>query len=846
MLNPFKDCRKCSLGLENVGSCGNRGPEDARVVLVGEAPGNEEVFQNVPFVGQAGQLLDKLLLEVDLDSSDFLITNACHCRGQNNRTPTADDVRTCRESFLKGDISKHPRDLIVGIGNCGMFGVIPKGSLSGITRKNGAFFFTEEFNTWVLGMIHPAATFRNPAYLGQVKVAVNQIQSFLTNKKPIVETTDVKVITTREEVTALIQALSNTRVFSFDLETTSICFWNGQVLCFSFSMKKNEAFVLPTPYYRRSDSLIGSDWPITDARLVINDAPRDPSTLDPIFTPLEFMLILKDLKRIFENPKILKVAQNATFDASYLKYHYDITVRGLACDTMLAHHLIDENSPHNLKSMANMYTGLGAYDTILDEEFSRIKRRRDLTSDTKHYGLIDPELLFQYSGTDADATLQLSGIFTRKLREEKLTRLFTTLVIPLQQRLMEMELLGVLVDSDRLNLYKNSWGSELLIQESEISNLSGYEVNPRSPLQLQKLLFQTLSFPLEHETYPWYPNPFPRTDTGQLSTDETVLLALSKLENGEIPGKILTYKKMQKLHSTYVIGVEKRICPIDKRVHARYLQIGTVTGRLSVSEPNLQNIPRSSEDNELAGLIKNLFISPEGKSLIEIDYRQIEVRVWAHASNDEKLIKLVSELDVHSAIASEVYGVPIAKVTPAQRASAKNCTFGLMYGRGAYSLAQEFNMTVEQAEEFIKGFFARAPKAKLWLDQQVQLAHERGYVVSPLGRKRRLPDIQSSVASVRAQAERQALNAPIQAGAVDLTNFNGIIQSSLLLEGQGLKTVPMIQIHDSVVFEAPDEELEETLPLLRKILETPPRGFRVPIPVEIKVGKRWGELEEWK
>lgn len=842
----YDNCLECTLSEGREGTCGNRGPENAEVVLVGEAPGWEEVQRGLPFVGKAGKFLERLLLSNGIDIRSCLVTNVCHCRPLSNRTPKTEEMKACRAHFLAKDIAAHPRKVIVAMGNCGYYGVFPKGTASGITKRSGIWEWSTEFDAWVVPCIHPAGGLRNPHYVPEIAGALATVAQFLRGEyDPQPEEVQVQVVNSLDSLAEMVAEVREHGECSFDIETTGYDFQTDKIICISICTTSTHSWVVPTTYYswemrEEKHYDIGNDGGngvdpkkyevVSEEVLVGEDWTEEGTERRPYWKAAEWEQVRAQLCDLLADSSIKLVAHNAMFDMSFLAYQWEATFGGLLFDTMLAHHLLDENSPHGLKPLACRYTTLGEYDRGLDEEFTKIKRSR-IAPIEKHYGRIPPEILFRYAGLDTYATLQLKHIFYPRLQEEGLIKLYYGLTIPLQDVLRRMEMRGIKVDEKLLLEYQKEWASELDVLREEVQAAVGFELNINSHPQLAQYFFGDKKY-----------EPLKLTTTGRPSTDEESLKYLAEKVGDPAAVKILQYKKIYKLYSTYVNGILNNISSVDSRLHTRYLVHGTVSGRLSSQKPNLQNIPRASHDDVLAGKLKKMFVAEEGYQFVEMDYGQLEIRVWGHYADDPILTELLFADDIHSAIASEVYQKSRESITKEERVITKALVFGVLYGRGPKSVSEEFGWSIKKAQQFITDFFNRFPKAKEWLDMQVTLARTRGYVANLFGRRRRLPDMHSSEESVVAQAERQAVNSPIQGGAADITNA-ALVRLDIALEP--FRSHALLQVHDSIMCEVAADELAEVIPLMRSVLETAPKGFRVPLIVEAEVGSNWGEMKEW-
>jgi len=539
---------------------------------------------------------------------------------------------------------------------------------------------------------------------------------------------------------------------------------------------------------------------------------------------------------------------------------------------MLAHHLLDENTEHKLKTLAWEFTEMGGYEqglkTVtsdlahkfrtqiaaltegkktpysleLQNEISNLEDKIErLLGDKgrRAFSVSDfpQEIMWKYCGMDTDCTYRLMEVFTPRLKDENLWRLFNQVVIPLVEILIDMELYGVKIDAQKLEEFTKKYAAILKdiearlrefpeVKEAErISNQGKKNPQPfnfKSPAQLQVLLFKVLKLPATKAT-----------KTGS-STDEEVLKSIAKLH--EIPSLLLQHRETTKTISTYLNGIAERL---DKkgRLHTSYLIIGTVTGRLSSRNPNLQNIPKDGD-------VKELFIVSPGCYLVEADYKQMDFRMWANYSNDAQMyIDLTSGKDIHRVIASQLNGIPEDKVTDAQRSIAKTVVYAVTYGINPYNLARQIDSTPEQAETVTAKFFKQYPDAFSWIQKTWVEVREQKQVVSTFGRKRRLPNIDSDDFKIRAETQRQAVNSKIQGMTADV-HYIGMIRIWKKLKDEQMKTRFLMDVHDSVVFEVPEDEKDKFLTILRAEMLREVEGIHVPLGIDIKIGRNWGCVEK--
>ena len=801
----FRSCTGCTIS-EDATDCGNvrpRGNVRASVVIVGEAPGEEEVRKQQAFVGKSGKLLHKSLKRYGFDTdTDSYVTNTVKCRPIGNRSPTAKECCECREKFLVNEIKLFDRKLIIALGNYGYYGVFPKGSPSGITTRHGIFEWSEEFQCYILPCIHPAAVLRSPSSEKLFREALIKGARFIRNgyeldeEKPV----EYKDIFGLEAFRELIVEVKRRKQFVFDLETTGFSWMTDKILCITFSTKANSAWYLPI------------HW---DEKFVWD---KD-----------DWRIIQEGLRDIFEDSSISKMAFNAKFDLKFLIHHFGWDIQGPIDDPMLMHHLLEENTPHGLKALTSRYTTMGDYSRPLEDAFNAIKNSR-IPKEDKHYGKIPSDILKPYALMDSDATFRVYDRFLPMMTDNKISpelhRFYRKGVIPVMDVLMDMEMTGIRVDQDRIEELRTKFLQELTNRQLRFNVLAGREVNIKSSKQLSEYLFAEAGFtPIKlGKNYP--------------STDESVLKELQKKHPDERFDILLAFRHTGKLLSTYVDGLAKQIAP-DGRIHTTYLLHGTATGRLSSAKPNLQNIPRDS-------VIKSLFVPTQGYLLLDADFSQHEVRMWANYSQDSKLIEALTTGDVHSNIGSQLLGKPIDQITKEERVFVKGVVFGLMFGRGSSSLAGGLSETLgrpipeHEARRFIKLFFDMFPVASEWLITQENFAMDNGYVLNLFGRVRRLPEVKATnEPGLMAEARRNARNSPIQSLASDVTNL-ALIRIRNGFRKAGLKARLLLQVHDQIVAEAPEDEIDAAMDIMKEQMIVPPAAITVPLAIEIKIVDCWG------
>ncbi|WP_440481820.1 DNA polymerase I [Serratia marcescens] len=582
--------------------------------------------------------------------------------------------------------------------------------------------------------------------------------------------------------------LKKADVFAFDTETDGLDTLTANLIGLSFAIAPGEAAYLP----------------------VAHDYLDAPPQLDRAY-------VLEALKPLLEDDKALKVGQNLKFDMSLLA-RYGIEMRGIAYDTMLESYVLDSvGGRHDMDSLADRYLG---HKTITFEEIAG-KGKNQLT-----FNQIALEQAAPYAAEDADVTLQLHLAMWPQLKQSaELLTVFNEIEMPLLPVLSHIERTGVLIDPAILSAHSQELAKRLAELEAQAHELAEEPFNLASTKQLQAILYEKQKLPV-----------LKKTPGGAPSTNEEVLAELAL--DYPLPKVILEYRGLAKLKTTYTDKLPLMINPVSGRVHTSYHQAVTATGRLSSSDPNLQNIPVRNEEGRR---IRQAFIAPEGYRIVAADYSQIELRIMAHLSQDEGLLKAFAEgKDIHRATASEVFGVPLDKVTGEQRRSAKAINFGLIYGMSAFGLARQLGIPRGEAQRYMDLYFERYPGVLDYMERTRQQASEQGYVSTLDGRRLYLPDVRSSNAMRRKAAERAAINAPMQGTAADIIK-RAMIEVDAWLQGQGKPLVRAImQVHDELVFEVHESVIEEASQRIRQLMEGS-MTLAVPLKVDVGVGMNWDE-----
>ena len=574
---------------------------------------------------------------------------------------------------------------------------------------------------------------------------------------------------------------------AFDTETTSLNYMEAEIVGISVSVKTGEAAYIP----------VAHDYMGAPQQL-----PRDE--------------VLAKLKAFLESPQHKKVGHHLKYDAHVLA-RYDISLAGMAFDSMLESYVLNSVATrHDMDSTARHYLG---YETIHYADVAG-KGVKQLT-----FNQIDLDIASPYAAEDADVTLRLHEVLWAKLGEiESLRKIYEDIEQPLVPVLLAMEETGVLIDKQMLIDQSHELARKVLALEEQAHELAGGSFNLGSPKQLQQILFEKLELPIIR-----------KTPKGQPSTAEDVLAELA--HDYELPRVIMDFRSLSKLKSTYTDKLPLQIAASTGRLHTSYHQAVAATGRLSSTDPNLQNIPIRTPEGRR---IRQAFIAPEGYLLLAADYSQIELRIMAHLSQDKGLLKAFADgQDVHRATAAEVFGTSLDDVTPDQRRSAKAINFGLMYGMSAFGLARQLEISRGEAQEYVNLYFARYPGVKTFMDNIRETAREQGYVETVFGRRLYLPEINARNAQRRQYAERTAINAPMQGTAADIIKHAMItVQNWLLADNVDARMI--MQVHDELVFEVAAEQIDD---VRGKVIELMSQSaeLAVPLIVDAGVGTNWDE-----
>lgn len=835
MPDPRKSCLdKCPRKLVAIDSpkLSGVGPSKSKIMFVGEAPGQTEDAEGEPFIGASGEVFMEVLDELGVDRQDVYITNAVKCATPiDNKKPQKKDITSCREHLI-AEVGQVKPNVICCLGGVAMEAVLKR---TGITKLKNNVFKSDELKTKVVPVFHPAYVLRNPSAYTEFYQGI-ELALAEAKKKAMVTQGDIKTkhldAETPKQIDKVLAALENTDAFVYDLETTSLDPRVAEIICIALSWQMGLGVTIKWSNFSKKQ--------------------------------------MARLKKIFVSKKT-KVGHNLKYDVQVIMAN-GVKVRGPFFDTLPAMALVDENvRDKGLEALTLRYTKIGEYWKPLDDYKKQHCKDHKLKLEEFNYGMIPYKILREYAQYDADVTYRLFKKFEKEMKRQDLYDFFRTYTMPFFNIILQMEYRGIKIDRDQLhglsdtykqlvedtrkeifdnatvkkyNKIKTKRASKILIDKWENSKVlkgrfdtsDAYVAarikpeettfNPKSTLQLREILYDVLKLPI-----------IKKTDKGAPSTDEETMKILAQEEDVDLCKQILNHRKVTKFLSTYIEATYLK-SEVDGRIHPSYHQHRAVTGRLSSENPNFQNIPRDAKD------FKKCFLADPGMTIVKADLAQAEFRCWAHYSADEDMIRdIESGLDIHRKTASEVFGVTEDEVTKDQRTAAKAGVFGLMYGRGTKAIAAQYGMSEKAAEEVRTLFFQKYPAAALWLDKQVQYAREYGYVKSWMGRIRRLPEINSEEHMIKAEAERQAKNSPIQALASDMNN-HFMVTNIKRAKKEGIKCYPMATVHDANFIQVVDSQVEKLAHLMIDVVATAFPKFKCKMALDFEIGKTLGTLEE--
>lgn len=733
------------------------GPDTADLVLVGEAPGDTEVLEGKPFVGRAGQLLNKVLEEVGIDRDACYITNAVNCRPVPHRAPKAKEIAACRNRLIAEIRQRAPR-MVVALGNAAVQALMGRHNMGDV---HGTVNWCADVNAFVVPTYHPAAVLRSPGYYIDLIRDMQRAALYLHEKKVLTSVAqEVEYVTlhNHDHVLELVERLESLSEVAVDVETAS----DGSLLC------------------------IGLAWRGDKAVVVTKDALVDKRTVPMLNSALK--------------GKVL-IGHNLKFDVKQL-WRAGVSDVRVGEDTMLMSYTLDERpGVHKLKPLVRQYLNVPDYDAPIREYYS-------------HMEDCPPIELWKYNAHDAAYTYALRSVLRRELDADG-TWLLHNVLYPAANVLACMEYTGIMVDREYLQGLASKLRDETQALEQEMYHLIGRQFNPRSQKQLAQLLYHDLGLPIPD---------------GRWSTDKDALAAIQDFH--PLPAKILEYRGKLKMLRTYVEALLDAADDVG-RVHTNFNLHGTLTGRLSSSDPiNLQNIPRTEE-------ARNAFVATPGYTLVEADLSQAEIRVLAWYCKDPNLIRALSEGgDLHIRTASIMFRKKPEEITKEMRQAAKRLSFATIYGQSVEALARELEVTVTEAKELQEQFFSAFPRVREWIKAQQNLALATGVVTTPFKRKRRFEYI---TRDNKAEVMRQAVNAPIQSVASDIT-LTALIRMGHKL-GNNQSTRLLLTVHDSILLETKEDPIEVARWVKEEMTAQVLDGT-VPFDADVKIGPRWGSLKE--
>jgi DNA polymerase-1 len=852
-------------------------------MFVGEVLGSDEVIRRVPFVGAAGNCLNECLQEAGLLRQDVFVTNVLRCRPTNNELPKQvrerDALIEACLPYLQQEIAEIKPTIIVAMGNTAHDGIrtreeLRAGGRGGITKDgvHGVANWSEQYGCWILPTYHPAYIIRQrmdlkPTLIEDFKVAKEYADHGAPSRVKLPQ--NYIIASTLEDVKRIRDLVLQAKLLAVDTETDSLKFWQATILCVSLAWGPGQAGVIPL-YLNRVESY----WP-----------------------PEVQQEVLKIVQEILASA-VPKVFQNAKFDLKCFRHFGQrigvaLSVKCVVFDTMLGHHLYDENAEgeHDLGVLAYRFTDLGGYEKVLDQEKKKIaqtsKPKMKLIDVT--YDLIPIEILYRYACCDADTTLRAKVPIQKKLVEDGCDWVMKNITMPLVGALAEVEFEGITLDvsqaqylvkeytriideqyevvgdlsdikqfnTERLLKFQAfrrlKWRESSMLQkrhtEDDYATMKDDQYkafSPRSPKDLAEFLFDRLQLPV-----------LKKTAGDAASTDAEVLEALAGRH--PVVDCLLKIRSYEKMCSTYVENALNSMDPVNNRVHTTYMIHGTAHGRLSSRKPNLQNLPVRHKYIDTSE-VRRMYVADLGCLIYQLDYKQAEVRWWCQLSKDRDLLALLeSGVDIHRLVASEAFGVPQDQVTKSQRQVAKNIIFGRIYGRGVRSIVEEMQQQgetefgVPEGERISNLLSEMFSTAHRWLEDTKQFALTYGYVTNYFGRRRRLPNIWSSEEANRAEAYRQAVNAPVAGSSSDMLSIKtpGIVKICKQFDYPRVRMI--LTLHDAAYINCPPELEKQVIPLIMQHMEEPiqgvPRRFktvRVPMKVDLKRGPTWGDLEEYE
>lgn len=773
------------------------GPPQAKIMILGEAPGAVEDGAGRPFTGPSGQLLDDMLQEVGIDRDECYVSNVAKCRPPENRQPENAEVKTCVQAYLGEELENVRPEFILLLGNAALRGVTGK---SGITKHKGTMY--EARGTKIFATFHPAAVLRNPRYKHEVRADLQRFARLVRGEASPTPKTTVRIIRTKDHLRWLCEEIVGAEELAYDVETycshpagTNLQEYRGdesKIVSISFTWEEGSAAVVPLHHEH-------TPW-------------KDPDAVGRV------------LGKALARSPAKTIAHNGLYDARWM------AAKGLPVvqtfDTMLAAHMVDENRAKGLKPLSQILLGADAYD---------------VGDDLANAFTMPLKRLCTYNGKDTDYTLRLYHKLKPELvAEDRPARVFAKLMMPASNALVDIERRGIRVDSERwAERFQQASAIEDKLRQYMLQHVptgKRASINFASPKQVGEWIFGDLGLPvIEH------------TAKGAPSSKESVLLQLGK-EHKAVRA-MLKWRKWKKYMTSFFLPW-RDFMDVNDRIHPSYKLSGTVTGRLSCTNPNLQQVPRDK-------FIRGMIGTDPGWTFVQCDLSQVELRIAAMMANERNMLSLFHRgEDIHMILACRITGKIPEQVSKEERKLAKSVAFGYLFSMGAAKYVEyardsfDLDVTLEESEALRERFFSEFPALRPWHDRQRRLARRYHRVHSPFGRIRHLPDIISGDRAVQGEAERQAINSPVQSCASDLM-LTALVELHQTLPQDQARIIG--SVHDAILCEVRTDVLDEWAPVIKATMENP-RGLKsmfgveltVPIVAELETGTHWGDVIPWE
>ncbi len=788
------NCEICGLGETSVSDSGVRRKKvvsvhskDVRIMLIAESPGSVEIERNELLVGPAGQLSDRILEDGNLPRGDVFVANILKCRPLNDRDPKPKEIKACFP-FLLEEIRKVKPIVIMPLGSPALKAIT---GLTSIERWAGKRLYSRIYNCWIIPMIHPSAILRRKHQtfdsilewdMLDYKISVKAVKAAKKSQHAMrrILKVDKRLVASKEEAAMYCRLCKQAKAFAFDFETY-----------FEFS-----------EYMKKGLTNFPGDKIAKGLGLC-----RQPGFA--VYIPEEF-LDKQMLMDLFSSENI-KIAHNFKFDQD-VAAELGIEIKGKRFDTMLAHHLIDENLPHGLDDLEWVYLDKGGRLNVADEYY-----------DTPYWDSISQEIMCDYCCDDCESAFLLFERFQKILKEQQLDYVFENISMPLIDVVSSMEKNGVYIDQEKTQRLSDCCTEIAELEQTVVHNAAGGEFNINSGQQLGNVLYKKLRLPAK------------KTPKGNWKTDADTLENLIPFDKSNIINHVLAYKKQKKILSTYCNRIKRMLKDSgDGRAHFKYVQHGTVTGRLS---SGFHQFPRDK-------MIRAQIAAPLGRKLISTDFEQIELRIGALMSGDKELLRAFETgEDIHRFIAAQIYECSLDEVTDEMRTNAKRFDFSVFYGAGVGLIVEYFGVSLEKAQKLYDAFFNRFRRVKEWAQEQYDFVSEMKFVVDIFGRRRRLPAIDSENEGFRAEAERQSINSPVQGGASDCACI-ALIRLYDRIKREELDAKIIAFIHDEIILEVDDSISDYCCKLVKEECERPIPQIDVPLKVDINVVQNWWDDHE--